>query len=65
LKYCANISQSQTFQLIPLTLILAVQISNMVSELGFSDALSSAQTIGIVGTMVLALLEKTNTSTIK
>jgi len=27
----------------------------MVSELGFSDALSLAQTIGIVGTMVLTL----------
>jgi hypothetical protein len=27
----------------------------MVSELGFSDALSFAQTIGIVGTMVLTL----------
>jgi hypothetical protein len=27
----------------------------MVSELGFSEALSLAQTIGIVGTMVLTL----------
>jgi hypothetical protein len=27
----------------------------MVSELGFSDMLSLAQTIGIVGTMVLTL----------
>ena len=47
-------------------LILEFFLSDITSEIGFSDVLTLAQTIGIVGTMILTLyFSEANTSTIK